>query len=139
MSLTVKQQRFVTEYLVDLNETQAAIRAGYSAKTAQKNAHRLMANEGIKAAIAQKMKAREQDTGITAEWVLRRLKREAEFEGFGASHSARVSAIGLVMKHLGLFKEDAPHPDRPKIDITKLTDEQKHALLALIRLTRGGS
>ncbi len=51
----------------------------------------------------------------------------------------KVQALKLLMQHFGLLKEDAPHPDRPKFDITKLTDEQKHALLALIRLSRLGS
>lgn len=51
MPLSPKHQRFVAEYLKDQNATQAAIRAGYSEKTAQKNAARLTANEGIKGAI----------------------------------------------------------------------------------------
>jgi phage terminase small subunit len=50
--LTPKQALFVVEYLKDLNQVQAAIRAGYSADTAQKNAYRLMAIEGVKQAIA---------------------------------------------------------------------------------------
>lgn len=51
-SLTPKHALFVREYLVDLNATQAAIRAGYSPKTANKNVSRLMVNEGIQKAIA---------------------------------------------------------------------------------------
>lgn len=46
-----KQQRFVDEYLIDLNATQAAIRAGYSEKTANEQAARLLANVSIKEAI----------------------------------------------------------------------------------------
>lgn len=42
--LTEKQQRFVEEYLIDLNATQAAIRAGYSAKTADQQGSRMLAN-----------------------------------------------------------------------------------------------
>jgi hypothetical protein len=134
--LTPKQQRFAAEYVVDLNETQAAIRAGYSAHTAQKNAHRLMSNAGVQVVIAEKMKAREQDTGVTAAWVLLRLRAEAEFTGEGSSHAARVSALGLAMRHLGMFLEDAPHPDRPAFDLTRLTDEQKRDLLAALRAAR---
>ena len=44
MSLTDKQTRFVQEYMTDLNATQAAIRAGYSAKTANEQAAQLLAN-----------------------------------------------------------------------------------------------
>ena len=51
MALTVKQQAFVAEYLVDLNATQAAIRAGYSVKDADKIGMKLLRNTRIKAAI----------------------------------------------------------------------------------------
>jgi len=50
--ITPKQQRFVTEYLVDLNATQAAIRAGYSRKTAQQQGSRLLTNVVVKQATA---------------------------------------------------------------------------------------
>jgi len=50
--ITSKQQRFVTEYLIDLNATQAAIRAGYSRKTAQQQGSRLLTNVVVKRAIA---------------------------------------------------------------------------------------
>jgi phage terminase small subunit len=53
MKLTPKQERFVQEYLIDLNATQAAIRAGYSAKTATTIGPRLLENVGVQAAIAR--------------------------------------------------------------------------------------
>jgi phage terminase small subunit len=52
-SLTPKQRRFVAEYLVDLNATRAAIRAGYSAKTAPPAGSRLLTNVKVAAAIAE--------------------------------------------------------------------------------------
>lgn len=76
--LTPKQQRFVEEYLKDLNATQAAIRAGYSAKTAVQQGPRLLTFVGVAAAISAAIQARSQKTGIDAEWVLRRLHAEAE-------------------------------------------------------------
>lgn len=51
--LTPKQARFVAEYVKDMNATQAAIRAGYAAKSADANAHRLMAVDGVRQAIAE--------------------------------------------------------------------------------------
>lgn len=45
--LTEKQQRFVDEYLIDLNATQAAIRAGYSAKTADVQGSRMLGNDVV--------------------------------------------------------------------------------------------
>ena len=50
--LTARQERFVEEYLIDLNATQAAVRAGYSAKTAHSCGPRLLANAGVAAAIS---------------------------------------------------------------------------------------
>lgn len=68
--LNPKQQRFVAEYLKDLNATQAAIRAGYSAKTAEQQGPRLLGNVGIAAAVQQAMDARAKRTEITADSVL---------------------------------------------------------------------
>ena len=51
--LTDKQRRFVEEYLIDLNATQGAIRAGYSKKTAQEQSSRLLSNVMVQDAIAQ--------------------------------------------------------------------------------------
>ncbi|WP_231940655.1 terminase small subunit [Acidovorax sp. RAC01] len=68
--MTPKQQRFVDEYMVDLNATQAAIRAGYSAHTANEQGSRLLANVSVQAAISIARKAQQERTGITADRVL---------------------------------------------------------------------
>lgn len=76
--MTPKQQRFVEEYLVDLNATQAAIRAGYSQRTAGQQGERLLRNAEISAAIQSGRVSRSERTKIDADWVLRRLAEEAE-------------------------------------------------------------
>jgi phage terminase small subunit len=70
--LTAKQKRFVDEYLIDLNATQAAIRAGYSAKTAEWIGPQLLGKTHVAEAIAERMKEREARTGITQDMVLER-------------------------------------------------------------------
>lgn len=70
--LTVKQRRFIDEYLTDLNATQAAIRAGYSKRTARQQGALNMANAAIGAAIAEAMEKRSERTAITADAVLAR-------------------------------------------------------------------
>lgn len=70
-NLTPKQQRFVDEYLIDLNATQAAIRAGYSAKTANEQGSRLLANVKISDAVKTAQAARAEKTGITQDYVLK--------------------------------------------------------------------
>jgi phage terminase small subunit len=73
--LTSKQTRFVAEYLTDLNGTQAAIRAGYSAKTAQEQGSRLLSNVMVAAAIEVAQEARAHRTGVTADRVVAELAK----------------------------------------------------------------
>jgi phage terminase small subunit len=80
MALTKKQQLFVEEYLKDLNATQAAIRAGYSAKTALQQGPRLLGNVGVQSAVQEAMKARSDRTEITQDRVLQELARLAFFD-----------------------------------------------------------
>lgn len=68
--LTAKQKRFVEEYLIDLNATQAAIRAGYSERTAHSIGHELLRKPEIQAAIAEKMAERSKRVEVTADRVL---------------------------------------------------------------------
>jgi len=78
--LTAKQQRFVDEYLVDLNASAAARRAGYSAKTATVIAAENLTKPNVAAAITSAMKARGDRTHITQDRVLRELERIAFFD-----------------------------------------------------------
>jgi phage terminase small subunit len=70
MALTPKQARFVAEYLIDLNATQAAKRAGYSDKTADQQGCRLLINVKVAAAIAEAQSDRSARTEITQDYVL---------------------------------------------------------------------
>lgn len=75
--MTPKRERFVAEYLVDLNATQAAVRAGYSAKTSAEQGARLLINVKVQAALQAAMKKREQRTEITQDRVLQELAKIA--------------------------------------------------------------
>lgn len=112
MALTAKQQRFVDEYLIDLNATQAAIRAGYSEKTAAQVGHENLRKPDIAASIAAKAANTAEKLDLSAERVLRGLFEEATRTGDGASHGARVSAWGLLGKYHKLFT------DRIEADVT---------------------
>jgi phage terminase small subunit len=80
LSLTAKQERFVQEYLIDLNATQAATRAGYSAKTANEQGCRLLTNVSVRSAIEDAQKRRSERTEITQDRVLLELSRIAFFD-----------------------------------------------------------
>lgn len=75
--LTAKQQRFVDEYLIDLNATQAAIRAGYSPDTAKEQGYQLLHKTSLSSAIAQAIAYRSRRTGITQDRVLREMAKVA--------------------------------------------------------------
>ncbi|MFP7275772.1 terminase small subunit [Bacillus paralicheniformis] len=78
--LTPKQKRFVDEYLIDLNATQAYIRAGYKASTeaiAGVEGHKLLKNPKIEKAISEAMEKRSKRTNITADRVLNQLAKFA--------------------------------------------------------------
>lgn len=75
--LTAKQKKFVEEYLIDLNATQAAIRAGYSPNTAQEQSSRLLSNVMVKNEIDKAMAERSRRTGINQDRVLRELAKIA--------------------------------------------------------------
>ena len=71
VKLTPKQQRFVEEYLIDLNATQAAIRAGYSRNSARQIGDENLSKPGIADAVAKAKRERSEATNIDAEWVLK--------------------------------------------------------------------
>ena len=75
--LTEKQKRFVEEYLIDLNATQAAIRAGYSPKTANEQGTQNLAKLSIQDAVAKAMAERSRRTGINQDRVLQELAKLA--------------------------------------------------------------
>ncbi len=137
--LTDKQRRFVEEYLVDLNATQAYRRAGYRCKTdkvATVEGCRLLANPSVALAIKAAMRARSERTEITQDYVLARLQAVAEKaeglrpvmlsikvgedESGGAPQFVEVEktvfvpaaakgAYELLGKHLEMFKEVHEH------------------------------
>jgi phage terminase small subunit len=120
--LTAKQAKFVEEYLKDLNATQAAIRAGYSKKTANAAAGRLLVNVSVKKAIQEAQKKLSEEALVTQADVIRGLLKEAEYMDDGTSHSARVSAWEKLGKHLGMFVERHDHTSKgDKIEFIDFT------------------
>ncbi|TPM33725.1 terminase small subunit [Mesorhizobium sp. B2-2-2] len=73
--LTAKQARFVAEYLIDLNATQAAIRAGYSAKTAEQQGHQLLKKTSVAAAIASRQAKLADKLEVTQERIVAELAK----------------------------------------------------------------
>ena len=82
--LNLKQKSFVLEYLIDKNATQAAIRAGYSKKTAKQIGHRLLTNVYIEKKLKQQIALQEKRTLITTDEIIIELKKIAFLDIRGA-------------------------------------------------------
>lgn len=104
MKLTEKQKRFCEEYLVDLNATQAAIRAGYKEKTARSSASENLTKPDIQQYLRELIDQRSERTGITADTVLLELERIA-LSDVEITGKEKIKALELLGKHLGLFSE----------------------------------
>lgn len=129
MALTEKQQRFVAEYMVDSNATQAAIRAGYSSRTAKQQGSDLLTKPDVQAALAQLKDAQAERLQISADDVLRDLQRVVrialadegvEIEQLINGHSATgrerkpnltaaVQALEKIGKAIGMYDEKVQH------------------------------
>ena len=101
-NLTDMQAKFVEEYLVDLNASAAAKRAGYADPA---YGRRLYTKVHVKKAIAKRRAQRQQRTEVTQDMVIEGLLKEARRDGEDSSHGARVGAWKALGKHLGLFVE----------------------------------
>lgn len=113
--LTPRIARFVEEYLVDPNGTKAAIRAGYSAKTAAQQASRLLRNVKVQQAIATSRK----QLAATRQWDLERLVKAAEINLIaarsGRNFSAANGALELIGKATGILGGKPRDPQPPAI------------------------
>ncbi len=115
MSLTAKQEAFCQEYLIDLNGTQAAIRAGYSAKTAAEIAVENLGKPQIASRVQELMDARAKRVERTADDVLRDLHEvlqdamQKSTNPMGVvsmvNHSAALKALELEGKHRKMFTD----------------------------------
>lgn len=85
MALNDKQKRFANEYIIDLNATQAAIRAGYAERTAYSQGQRLLKNVEIQSYIEEQMASHQKDTVAQQEEILETLTSIMRGEGKGAT------------------------------------------------------
>lgn len=139
--MTAKEQKFCDEYLVDLNATQAAIRAGYSQKTARQIATENLSKPHISEYLQQKRSKLSEKLELDHQWVLNRFKAisdrcmtaepvlipdgqggmtesgEYKFDSSGSN-----KATEMIGKHLGFFEQDNK---QSKAEVTApFTDDQ---------------
>ena len=121
-NLTPKQQRFCEEYAVDLNATQAAIRAGYSSKTARSIGQENLTKPDIQNYIQNVQGALKDKTLVTAEEVIAGIKRISEKAEQSNQYIAALRAFELLGKHLGIFVDKQVNAN---IDLNELYGQIK--------------
>lgn len=145
MALNEKQKRFCEEYLIDLNATQAAIRAGYSEKTAKQIASENLSKPDLQDYISELRKEQAEKTKIDIQWVLNRFKDisnrcmtqepvmvwddgkktfvesgEYKFDSSGAN-----KATEMLAKHLGFFETDNKQKTDLGVKLYKISNAGK--------------
>lgn len=122
--LTPRQARFVEEYQRDRNGTQAAIRSGYSAKTAEASASRMLRNVKVSEAIKEADQARAERLQITADEILERAWKIAQ-----SDDRDRVPALALCAKRFPEFNRSEQTIRTNTRPIAEWTDAELEAAL----------
>jgi len=119
MKLTAKQEKFCLEYLVDLNATQAAIRAGYSKHTAKTIAGQNLSKLIIMDKIAELQQKTIDKTLITIENTIQFIKEVSEEAREGADASNALKGADMLMKYLGGYERDNKSKEANKVIIVE--------------------
>lgn len=138
MALTPKQERFVAEYLIDLNATQAAARAGYSARTAEQQGHQLLKKTLVAQAIQKAMQKRSERVERNADDVLRDIQAvkldavqiitDRDGNRVMADRPAALKALELEGKHYKMFTDKVEHSGG--LHLTKSDEELDREIAA---------
>ncbi len=132
--LTTKQAQFVREYLIDLNATQAAKRAGYSPKTAGQIGFDLLKNPKIEIAVNLATSLRAERTDTSADWVIKNLRALAYDAWRNGDRSVARGCFELIGKHHKAFTDRVEHfePERLGADeLRRALDERDAEIAAL--------
>lgn len=134
--LAVKQERFVREYVKDLNGKQAAIRAGYSERSAKVTACRILTHANVQQALATLIEARNRDKAVDARYVVETLRENVDRsmqvepildrDGVKTGEYVYAGAVAnraleLLGKHLGMFVDRVDHTGEVTISAIKRT------------------
>lgn len=137
--MNARQKKFCDEYLIDCNATQAAIRAGYSPKTANEQGNRLLANVSVKAYIEEQLERLHNQKTADAQEVLEYLtavmrgeytEQTLKLIGDGVqtianidvSAKERLKAAELIGKRYGMFKDNVNVDLEPVVIVNDLKE-----------------
>jgi phage terminase small subunit len=143
-NLTVRQRRFVEEYLIDFNASAACQRAGYVTKYPNRMGSQLVKNPGVKAAIDQMTLERADKSIVKPDYVLNKIKRTIEKAEQDNNHAAVLRGCELIARHLGMFIErteiSGPNGDAIKYErVKEAADAFTSAISGLIERSGAGT
>ena len=130
------QQRFIEQYVIDLNGKQAAIRAGYSPRSAKVTACRMLTRDNVQQALATLIEARNRDKAVDARYVVETLRENVDrsmqtepvldrsgikIGEYVYAGSVANRALELLGKHLGMFVDRVDHTGEITIEAIKRT------------------
>lgn len=120
-SLSERQRRFCSEYLVDLNATAAVGRSGYNTKWPSRIAFQLMENPAVKISIDALRTERERVTDVTKDFVLQKINKALRMAEESGNLTAMLRATELLGRHLALFidRQELSGPDGKEIEIAQ--------------------
>ena len=132
--LTPKQQQFCREYLIDMNATASARRAGYSPNTSMEQGYQLLQKTSVKTEIQRLIDERAERVEVDADYVVEKLRTIVEDANCPAS--SQVQALGLLARHLGMLTDkldinqereiilirrgDPPDEEQPKLTLPEV-------------------
>jgi len=126
MKLSLKQSRFIDEYLIDLNGAQAAIRAGYSPRCAKEQASRLLTYAHVQAEIEERNRDIEVRLEISRENVLEGFQEAYEIAKDNSNPGAMTGAYRELAKMCGYYK-----PDKKQIEVSQTGRDHLKSLESL--------
>lgn len=124
-TLTERQKEFCNQFLVDLNATQAVIRAGYNTKFPNRIAFQLMENAAVRICIDALRAERNKGTDVTKDFVLRGIQKAIRLAEESNNINALLRGYELLAKHLGMFVErtEISGPDGKAIEHKKIEED----------------
>lgn len=126
--MTPKQQAFVNEYLKDKNATQAAIRAGYSARTAKQAGSENLSKPDVKRAVREALAAQASRTLISADRVLLDIQKFGDEARIAGEYHAALRSRELLGKHFKLFTEKHEHGGQIGVGVTLVISDKEAEL-----------
>lgn len=140
-NLTVKQRRFVEEYVTDFNGSAAVLRAGYNTKYPRRLATEMLGHPGIKAAIDAVTIDRASEYAIKPEYVIKKITKTIEKAEEANNHNAVLRGCELLARHLGMFieRQEISGPNGDAIQIKQVREAADAFTSAIASLIERGS